>query len=150
MEYGASATLTTPGGTLTFNAATGDTLWLDPSQSSGLDQAPLRTPIDKKPGAPGGIVFPFLRDARHVTLGGELFIRSSGTETGYVTARNALEQTIRAALESIEDADGTFAITPTGLSTMSLTVRCDVPVTFAGLLVKTFLFGLVAADPDFA
>ena len=54
---------------------------------------------------------------------------------------------LAAALDQILRADGTFAWTPPGQTEHSLTVRCDVPVSFTGSFQKQFIFGLVAADP---
>lgn len=146
MEYNAPCTLTVPGPVvITFNAATGDTYQLDPSKCSGLDQAPIRAPVDNKPGADGGIVFDFLKGPRRVTLGGEFLNR-----TGTASARNTLELALIAALDLILAADGTLAITQSGQSAKSLTVRCEVPHSGSGGFQKQFLFGLVAANPVFA
>lgn len=140
MEYGGSITLTTPGPDITFNA--GDYL-LDPEVCSGLEQAPLRFVIDKRPQTKGGIVQASLRDARPVTLGGYF-------EFSTVSERNSLEQTLRQALEAIEwPASGTLTVTPTGGSAMSLTVHVQIPLSVAGGTFKRFQFGLIAPDPDF-
>jgi hypothetical protein len=53
-------------------------------------------------------------------------------------------------LASIIRADGTYIWSPTGVSSKSLTVRCDLPATYSGAMLKTYIFGLVAADPAFA
>lgn len=145
MEYTAPATLTTPGTDITFNAASGDTYALDPERCAGLDQAPLRTPMDDNPQAAGAILHDFLRAGRPVTLGGHLI-----NATGTASARNTLEANLVSALEAIEQADGTFVITPSGMAAKTLTVRCLAPAAFSGAWQKTFLFTLIAADPDFA
>lgn len=142
MEYSAAATLTTPGPDITFNAASGNTYWLDPTRCSGLDQAPLRTVIDPRPQTDGGLMHSNLRGPRRVTLGG-LIIADT------IANRNTLESSLKQALEAIEEADGTFTITPTGLSAMSLTVRCEIPLSTDGAFLKGFLFGLVAVSPNF-
>jgi len=149
-NYSAVFTLTTPASTLTLNASSGDTYLLDPTLCSGLDMAPLRTPIDDKPQAHGGIVHNFWKGARHVTLSGLLYVVSASTDSGVAAARNTLEDGLVAALESILQADGTLQFTPSGGSSRSLTVRCDVPVTYSGGFVKNFVFGLVAANPVFS
>lgn len=143
-EYSAPCTLVTPGPDITFNATSGDTYMLDPASCSGLDQAPLRTPYDDNPQAAGAILHDFLKAGRPVALGGHLI-----NTTGTAAARNTLEANLIAALEAIETADGTFTITPSGMTAKVLTVRCLVPVTFAGAWHKTFLFTLIAADPVF-
>lgn len=140
MNYSAPATL----GSITFNVGSGDDYLLDPSQCSGLDQAPIRAPVDDKPGAAGGIVFDFLHGPRRVTLGGWLVNR-----TGTVAARQTMEDNLISALDGMLASDGTFTITPVGHSAMVLTVRCEIPVVFSGSFQKTFLFGLIAANPAF-
>lgn len=140
-------TYTTVGGTIHLNAASGDTYLNDPGSCSGLDGAPLRTPIDDAPQTDAGIVHDFYKAARHITLGGLLYVVSSGTESGFVTARNALEDALVAACDSNIRADATLQWTPTGGSSRTLTVRCDVTPTFSGSFQKNYLFGLVAADP---
>ena len=145
MNYSAPATL----GSITFNAASGDTYLLDPNSCAGLDQAPIRAPVDDKPQASGGLVFPFLHGPRRITLGGWV-----QNVTGTASNRQDMEEALITALDAIIAADGTFTITPAGDSAKSLTVRCEIPVIFTGVspggFVKTFLFGLIAANPDFA
>lgn len=143
MEYSAPATLVTLGPDIVFNATSGDTYHLDAERCSGLDQAPLRTVIDPSPQGAGGLIHANLRDVRRVTLGGVFSSTDPAT-------RNAQEQTLRQALEAIETADGTFTITPTGLTAMSLTVRCEIALSTSGYLLKNFVFGLVAVNPNFS
>lgn len=138
MEYSAPASLVTPGPDITFNAGA---YILDPDRCSGLDQAPLRTVIDPKPQTDGGLIHSNLRDVRRITLGG--FFGSIDPAT-----RNGQEATLIQALEAIEQADGTFTITPTGMSAMVYTVRCEIALSTSGLLRKAFLFGLVAVNPN--
>lgn len=143
MEYNAPCTLTTPGPDITFNASSAPTYWLDAERCSGLDQAPIRKIIDPRPQTKGGIVQASLRDVRRITLGG-WFIADGAS------ARNTLEQSLRQALEAIEDEDGTFTITPTGLTALSWTVQSEIPLSTAGRYLKSFVFGLVAVNPDAA
>ncbi len=137
-------TLTTPGGTITFNAASGDAYYNDPTQCAGLGQAPLRVTIEDKPQTSGGILHPTFRAARHVTIGGIILIRSASTDSGIVSARTTMIDNLIAALESIENADGTLSWDSAG---SSLTVRSEIPFDPSGSLVKAYVFGLVAADP---
>jgi hypothetical protein len=141
-EYSCVFTLTTPGGTITFNSGSGDEYVLNPEQCSGLDQAPLRTPSDDRPQTDGALVFNRKRKARFPVLAGILLNR-----TGTATARNTMENNLRTALESIEGANGTLAWTPTGGSARSLTVRSEIPLECPGGFVKSFMFGLIAANP---
>lgn len=144
--WNGTATLTTPAGTITFNAASGDTYFHDPTACAGLDMAPIRSEVDDKPQTDGGIVHDSYFGARHVTLGGVLVVRSSATESGAEIARAALEASLEAKLTSIMRADGTYTWTEGGGS-RSITVRCDQPCVFTGGWQKTYLFGLVAASP---
>ena len=141
MNYSAPASL----GSITFNAGSGDEYLLDPASCAGLDMAPIRAPVDDKPQADGGLLFPFLLGPRRVTLGGWLVNR-----TGTAASRQTMEDNLISALTAIIASDGTFTITPVGSGAKSLTVRCEIPVLFAGPFQKTFVFGLIAANPAFA
>lgn len=147
-HYNAPATLTTPGGTIHFNALTGDTYMHDPTQCAGLDMVPTRVTVDDRPVTDGGIVFPAFKTARHPTFGGQLLIRGNGD---YATARNALENALNAALESIQPREGgptgTYVWTPAGSGAKTITVYCEIPATYTGANQKNYLFGLVAANP---
>jgi hypothetical protein len=142
-ETGAVYTLTTPGVDITFNSGTDIYRILD---IVGLDQAPIRAPVDDSPQTDGGIIHSFYYGPRHFTVEGVLL---PGDATP--TTRNTMEANLISSLEAILRADGTWAWTPTGQSARSLTVRCDVPVQYAPYqghrYVKAFIFGLVAADP---
>jgi hypothetical protein len=147
-------TLTTPGGTITFNNGDLHTLtdlyWIGTIQ--GLDGAPIRATIDDAPQAHGGLVHNAWKGPRHVTMEGVILIQSVPLGSPCLTERNALENALRVALESILQADGTLAWTPEGLSARSLTVRGEVPLEYTpqeNYAVMGFTFGLVAADPDF-
>lgn len=145
-EFSAIYTLTTPANDPVFNAASGDTYIL--TAIRGLDGAPIRAPVDDAPQTDGGIVHPFRLGPRHVTAEGFILIRSAATEAAFVTARNTLESALIAALEAIRNADGTLTWTPTGGAGKTLsTLRHDSPCEFSGAWIKTFVFGLVAANP---
>jgi hypothetical protein len=133
-------TLITPAGSILFNQDTGDTYINDPTQCSGLDQAPIRSNVDQRPQTHGGIIHPSFYDARHITR--VLVARSGATETGQVATRQTLEDDLIAALDSILNTDGTLA-----WSSRSLTVRCDIPANYTGAYLKNYQFGLVAANP---
>lgn len=115
------------------------------SSLEGIGQAPIRAPIDDAPQTDGGIVHQFFYGPRHLTLEGTVL------PFGYDgSARSTLWSTMDSlvgALDAILRADGSFAWTPPGQTAHSLSVRCDVPVAFSGTFQKTFIFGLVAADP---
>jgi hypothetical protein len=144
-EFGVVYTLATPAGTVSLNSGA-DQCRL--SNALGLDGAPIRAPMDNRPQAHGGLVHRFLLGPRHITFEGVFHVTSSGTEAGYVAARNTLITNLQNALNSIYAADGTLTWTPTGGSAQHLYVRHDQPLVTSGGMLKQFLFGLVAADPN--
>lgn len=142
-EISAVYTLTTPGVDVTFNSGS-DVYRV--TNLEGLDQAPIRAPVDDAPQTDGGIVHDFFHGPRYVTVEGLLL-----PADGSASARNTMEANLISALDAILRADGTLAWTPSGQSARSLTVRCFTPARFAPWQgfpqFKTFIFGLVAADP---
>jgi hypothetical protein len=147
-------TLTTPGGTILFNNGslhtTTDLYWI--TEVGGLDGAPIRAPIDNRPLIDGGLVHNFFKGPRHVTVEGVIIVQSQPLGQACQTVRNTMENNLRVALESILQADGTLAWTPTGLGARSLTVRHDVPLEYRHVenyLLLSFTFGLVAATPAY-
>lgn len=142
-EISATYTLTTPGVDITFNSGS-DVYRI--SNIEGLDQAPIRAPVDDSPQTDGGIVHDFFHGARYVTIEGLLL-----PADGSASTRNTMEANLISACDAILTADGTLGWTPSGQSARSLTVRCFMPVRmapWAGFpMYKTFIFGLVAADP---
>lgn len=141
MEWSCPWELTTPGGTITFNEASGDVYILDPTRCSG-DMPSQRITIDPSPRTPGAILHGGYAGEWPFVLAGTMFCGSTGTAAG----RNALEDALIAALESIRDADGTLEQTPSGGSARSVSVRLQIPVAFQEAWVKTFVFGLVSGD----
>lgn len=155
-DLGAEYTLTTPGGTITFNDGDlqdgTDKYWLMNIQ--GLDGPGIRAPIDNVPFGDGGLVHSFWKGPRHVVLEGVLITESVGWPSAGDACRqrqNEMEEDLIDALESILQANGTLAWTPLGLAARSLTVRHDVTLEFSAIenfALKQFTFGLVAADPN--
>ncbi len=144
MEWNAPMTLATPGGTLTFNQATGDTYINDPGGCSGLDGVPLRVTLDDAPQTDGGLKHKTFRSARHILMTGTL-LTGSGSST--FVARNTLEATMTVAIDSLLNADGTLAWTVQGGAPHSITVRTEMSAVYSGGLVKSYAFGLYAANP---
>lgn len=146
-------TLTTPGGTITFNDGdlhtTDDLYWI--STIEGLDGAALRAQVDNAPQAHGGLVHTFWKGPRHVVMDGAIVIQSVPWGGDCLVERNDMEENLRVSLESIIQADGTLAWTPSGQAARSLTVRYDVQLQYTpqeNYMIMGFTFGLVAADPD--
>lgn len=118
---------------------------------TGLDGAPLRTPVDNRPQTDGGLVHAFFKGPRRIAVEGALMIRSTRVQNAIRIIRNDMEASLIAALDAIKDADGTLSWTVQlsgGPDARSLTVRNEIPVEFSGIELKTFTFGLIAADPD--
>ena len=140
-------TLTTPGGTITFNNGATDEYYL--SEIGGLEDAPIRAPVDNRPQTDGGLVHDFYEGPLHLTLEGILFIRSTRVQNSIRTIRTSMTDNLRTALRSILRADGTLAWTPYGSTARSLTVRYEVPLDpryIDNYLNVAFSFGLVSAS----
>ena len=129
-------TLVTPGGTITFNAASGNTYMVDPDKCSGFGMAAVRAPIDDKGQASGYILHPFYESGTHLVVGGIIIADTT-------TNRDSLEGSLKTALRSILAADGTI----NWGAGASLTVRCDVGCDFprVSAILHGFIFGLVSA-----
>lgn len=148
-------TLTTSGGTIVFNdgdlGTTDDLYWI--ASIEGLDGAPIRAQVDNAPQAHGGIVHTFWKGPRHVTIEGSILIQSVPWGGYCLPQRNAMEDDLRIALESIIQTDGTLSWTPAGLDSTgrALTVRHDVQLQFTpqeNYAIMGFVFGLVSAASD--
>lgn len=126
-----------------------DIFWIT-GDLPGLDGAPRRTPIDNRPQVHGGLVHPFFKGPRPFMVEGLLLIQSTSIGNSVRVIRNAMEETLRAGLDEIIQADGTWQWTPAGLGSRTLTVRNNVEVNIIGREFKTFTFGLVAANPDWS
>jgi hypothetical protein len=140
------ATLDYGPGTLDFHGGGGGvTSGLVLATVDGIAQAPIRAPVDDAPQTDGGIVHQFFYGPRHLTVEG--FVLPFAYDSSHAATLWAAMDTLEQALGQILRADGTFSWTPPGQTAHSLTVRCDVPVSFQGTFQKTYIFGLVAADP---
>jgi hypothetical protein len=128
-------TLTTPGPDISFNTGT-DVYFLDPARCNWAPD--LRVTSDPAPRTTGAIIFPILKGAGHITLGGLLVPGDNLAST-----RDAMAASLRSACDAILAADGTIAHPSRG----SLTVRCEVYPGFAGAYVKEFVFTLITAAP---
>ena len=148
-DVGVQYVLTTGGGTVYFNDDSADQIYI--TEVDGLGGAPIRAPIDEVPFGDGGIVHDFWKGPRHIIVDGVFLITSTRKQDSIVAIRNTFEEDLRAALESILQADGTFAWSPQGQGARSLTVRHDVQLDFGhdqNYQLETFHFGLVAGNPD--
>ena len=82
-DVSAAYTLTTSGGTITFNNGTlgdgSDKFWLTSVQ--GLDGPVIRAPVDLVPFGDGGIVHTFRKGPRRPVFDGMLLIESSRSQS---------------------------------------------------------------------
>jgi hypothetical protein len=144
--------LTTPAGVITFNDSTADDQFYV-QEIGGLAGAPIRAPKDDVPFGHGAIVHNFWEGGRPITFDGVFLVTSAPWGDALIAARNDMEEDLRVALRSILDASspGTLAWTPQGQAARLLYVMHDVQLECPhdqNYLVRTFHFGLFAADPD--
>lgn len=146
-------TLTTGGGTITFNDGTlGDGLdkyWL--TAINGLDGPAIRAPVDLVPFGDGGIIHTFRKGPRRVTFDGMLLIQSSNSQADCQRLRNDLAVDLEDALASIIATSGTLAWTPAGQSGQSLSVFNEIGLSIQysdNYAVANFSFGLISAAAD--
>jgi hypothetical protein len=128
VDVGITQTLTTPGGTITFNVFTaGEGYHL--TNVTGIDQATIRNPTTPKPHGDGFIVHRFRRGATFIVIEGVIVAK-------FTTTRVTLTENLRAALNSIvyggpgagATTDGTYSWTPPGAAARSFTVRVYEPL----------------------
>lgn len=143
-------TLTTPGPDIVFNNGVVPSLTniYYITNVKGLDGAPLRTPQDDKPQAHGGLGHKFWKGARHIVIEGSYLIQSTHRGVDVQLARNVMDAALFAATESLIQADGTLQWMPAGQASRTLTVRLEQPLETDGVELKTWTFGLFAANPD--
>jgi hypothetical protein len=136
-SYSDITTLVTSGGTITFNAATGNTYWIDPARSDGLDSVQLRKPFDNKGQADGFLVHDGFEEGLHLVLAGVLVVDT-------VANRDTQIANLKAALRSIKSSTGTLNFGAGG----SLSVEWELGVSFPQWngWVKGFRFGLIAEN----
>jgi len=129
-------TLVTSGGTITFNAASGNTYLIDPSRCSGLGMGRVRAPIDDKGQTSGYLLHDFFEEGTHMLIAGVLVVDTTAN-------RNTQMDNLKAALRSILTTTGTLNFGAGG----SLAVQCDIGADFPvwSANVKGFVFGLVSA-----
>ena len=144
-EWSCAHELVTPAGTITFNHATASTYAHDPGRC--VYTKSTRGDIDDAPLTPGALLHTRVPGAAFLTLVGTFLVRGVSAEADAAEARTDLIVALEAALVAIENTDGTYSWTPTGKTQRSLTVRSDGVLQAPGGWQKTYLFGLIAADP---
>lgn len=96
------STISAIGSFTALTSSTADYLRLDPTRCSGGTDAPVRLTIEANPGFDGAKVFPAYDDAQIITLGGDLVITSSSTESGYFSAEDTLMAALKTALDAMK------------------------------------------------
>jgi hypothetical protein len=129
-------TLVTGGGTITFNQATGNTYWIDPTKSSGLGMGQIRAPIDNKGQTSGYILHTFFEEGTHLILAGVLVADTTAN-------RNTQMVNLKAALRSILTTTGTLNFGAGDTAAVKCDIGCDFPQWSGN--VKGFVFGLVTS-----
>lgn len=135
--YSDITTLVTSGGTITFNASTGNTYLIDPARCSGIiGTGEIRNPVDNKGQTDGFILHDFFEKGARGVLAGVLVADT-------VANRNSMQDTLKTALRSIKTTTGTLNFSGGQSLAVQFELGCDFPV-FGGN-VKLFQFGLVSA-----
>jgi hypothetical protein len=134
-------TLVTPVGTLIFNAATGDTYFVDASRSSPLGAGEAEGAVDPRGQIDGSIVHSFYENGASLVPVGVILARTDTTGTA---GADALMSSMMAKCRSILRADGTLNFG----SGAAIVGRCNMLPTFPTLdgIQKGFIFGFVSAS----
>jgi hypothetical protein len=129
-ETSAANSLVTPAGTLTLNGASRPRLLV--TGLPGFDSPQLRVTVDNMPQGSGAIGHNAPWAARHFDLVALMDVDSAAD-------RATLDDDLKAAIETIRDADGRYYFTPSGKAQRFCTVRLDGEVTEES--VQTGAFG---------
>jgi hypothetical protein len=105
-SYSAIDQVQTPGGNVSCNAGSGDTLFIVPGRSLGLGESDIRGQDDEKGQADGLLLHPRFLGGHRISLYAIILIRSSGTDAGYLTARDSFIDDMRTKLKSAVNVDG--------------------------------------------
>lgn len=135
--YSDITTLVTGSGTITFNAASGNTYLIDPSRCTGLiGTGEIRNPVDDRGQQSGFLIHDFFEKGARGMLAGVLVADTTAN-------RNTMQTTLKTALRSILTTTGTLNFSGGETLAVQFEIGCDFPVLSAN--VKLFQFGLVAA-----
>lgn len=135
--YSDITTLVTGGGTITFNATTGNTYLIDPGRCSGLiGSGEIRNPVDDRGQQSGFLLHDFFEKGARGVLAGVIVADT-------VANRNTMQANLKTALRSILTTTGTLNFSGGESLAVQFELGCDFPV-FGGN-VKLFQFGLVSA-----
>lgn len=132
-------TLVTPVGTLAFNAAMGDTYFVDPGRSTPLGAGEAEGAVDPKGQTDGSWVHDFYENGALLVVAGRIHARTDTTGT---TGADALMTDMMAKCRSILRANGTLNFG----SGAAIVGHCNLLPTFPAIQGdhKGFVFGLVS------
>lgn len=139
LRWGDLQTWVTSAGTLTFNAASGDTYFVDPERSSPLGAGQAEGAVDPKGQTDGSLVHDQFERGALLAIAGVVLARTDSTGT---KGADALMTSMMAKARSALRANSTLNFG----SGAAIVCRCQVlPVfpTISGDL-KGFLFGIVS------
>lgn len=142
LRWSEMTTLVAPGGTLTFNAAAGDTYFVDPKRSDGLGMGEIRNPLDDKGLTDGFNLHDFYEKGALLLVAGVVLARTDTTGTA---GADTLMANMTTALRSILRATGTLNFSNGAALTGKVYGRAKYP-TLEGDL-KGFEFMFVSASP---
>lgn len=135
-------TIVTPSGTLTFNAAAGDTYFVDPKRSDGLGMGEIRNPVDDKGQADGFILHRFFEKGAMLLVAGAVLARTDTTGT---TGADTLMAAMTTALRSTLSSSGTMNFGSSAAIVGKVYARPKYPTLDGDL--KGFEFMWVSASP---
>ena len=94
-------TIVCPSGTLTFNAASGDTYFVNPSAADGLGMGEIRNPTDDRGQIDGFILHRYFEKGALLLVAGTVLARSDTTGTsGADTLMSSMVTALRSTLNS--------------------------------------------------
>jgi len=134
------SSITAIGSFTAINGGATDYLRIDPAKCTGGADPPLRTSIEAAPGEDGALILPPLDDAWIITLGGDLIIKSSSTESGYFSALDTLFALLKTDLDGLKAAPGNLTHSGTTLKVWKYGAISD---SWSNQ-IKSVTFGLVA------
>ncbi len=147
-SYTAIDAIETPGGNIPCNTGSGDHFFIVPGRSTGLGVSEIRGTDDERGQSDGLLLHPRFFGGQQISLLALAYILSSGTEAGYLTARDAFLTDARTKLKTMVNADGTLSFS--GGQNITVRTRAIGPPQSEsqyGEATKSMLLVLVSATP---
>jgi hypothetical protein len=136
-SYSDITSVVTSTGTLTLNAASGAQRWfVDPTQSSGLDDVQLRKPQDFRGQTDGLLLHDAFEEGMHIVLAGLLLCETEADKAAMIA-------TTKSVLRGAKTSAGSLNFGSAG----SVSVEWELGVSFPHIAgdLRGFRFGLVVA-----